>query len=139
MANGKDLGNLVNFFAMPLLERYEGVYYERLNEPGERPKFDNIGVPFRYDDGTSDSYVKRGFDEERIETIARTQNLEQSYRIFTTNTRCNFTPTSKIKIGDRLMTIIKVLPLLNTNDTLRMYNFNPNLYRDMGVKLIFLE
>lgn len=139
MEHGRDLGNLVNFTAMPLLERYIGVFYENKGKPNERPKLDELGVEFRYDDGTSDSYVKRGFDEERIETIARTMNLEQSYRIFTTNTRCDFKPYSKVMIGDRLMTIVKVLPLLNTNDSLRMYNFDPTLYRDMAVKLIFLE
>ena len=139
MAHGKDLGNLTNFSAMPFLERYEAVYYEFSQEQDSSPVWDEIGITFKYDDGTADSYVKRGFDEERIQTIARTNNLEQSYRIFTTNTRCSFREKSKVMIGDRKMTIVKVLPLLNTNDSLRMYNYRADLYRDLAVKLIFLE
>ena len=139
MAHGKGLGNLSNFTAMPFLERYSARYYEFNQEQGSAPTWDKHGIPFKYDDGTADSYVKRGFDEERIQTIARTNNLEQSYRIFTTNTRCEFKDKSKVLIGDREMTIVKVLPLLNTNDSLRMYNFRPDLYRDLAVKLIFLE
>jgi|GEM_PF-4687340 len=134
----RDLGNLTNFTAQPLVEAYTGVYYQKVNKSGDI-KVENEGVPFKYADGTSDSYVKRGFDEEMIQSITRSYNLEQSYRIFTTNTSLSFETNSIIKIGDRNMRIAKVLPLLNTNDNLRMYNFDADIYRRMAVKLIYLK
>jgi hypothetical protein len=131
-------GNLLNFRAMPLIENYRGIYFSQKRE-GTKREYDEIGIEFAYSDGTSDSYVKRGFDEDYVQRLTRYEGLEQSYRIFTTNTTLDFQPRDKIKIGDRDMFIVKVLPLLNTNDNIRLYNFSPNLYRRFGVKLIYLE
>lgn len=132
------LGNLNNFTAMPLIENYKGLYFGHIKD-GSRRIYDEEPIPFNYSDGTSDSYVKRGFDEVFVQRLSRVEGMEQSYRIFTTNTTIDFKPKDKIKIGDRTMMIIKVLPLLNTNDNIRMYNFDPNLYRRLAVKLIYLE
>lgn len=131
-------GNLLNFRAMPLIENYKGVYFSQTRE-GTKRVYDDIGIDFYYSDGTSDSYVKRGFDEDYVQRLTRYEGLEQSYRLFTTNTTIEFQPRDKIKIGDRDMFIVKVLPLLNTNDNIRLYNFDPNLYRRFAVKLIYLE
>ena len=131
-------GNLLNYKAMPLIENYKGVYFGQSRE-GTKRVYDDIGIEFNYSDGTSDSYVKRGFDEDYVQRLTRYEGLEQSYRIFTTNTTIEFQPRDKIKIGDRDMFIVKVLPLLNTNDNIRLYNFDPSLYRRFAVKLIYLE
>jgi hypothetical protein len=131
-------GNLLNYQPMPLIENYKGLYFKQTKEGNQRT-YDNIPIEFNYSDGTSDSYVKRGFDEDYVQRITRYEGLEQSYRIFTTNTILDFQPRDKIQIGDRTMFIIKVLPLLNTNDNIRQYNFSPDLYRRFAVKLIYLE
>lgn len=131
-------GNLLNYRAMPLIENYKGIYFGQVRE-GTKRVYDEIGIEFYYSDGTSDSYVKRGFDEDYVQRLTRYEGLEQSYRIFTTNTTIEFQPRDKIKIGDRDMFIVKVLPLLNTNDNIRLYNFDPSLYRRFAVKLIYLE
>lgn len=131
-------GNLLNYKPMPLIENYKGLYFRQSRE-GTQRVYDNIPIEFSYSDGTSDSYVKRGFDEDYVQRITRYEGLEQSYRIFTTNTTIEFQPRDKIQIGDRTMFIIKVLPLLNTNDNIRQYNFAPDLYRRFAVKLIYLE
>lgn len=123
---------------MPLIENYRGLYFAHIKE-GNRRVYDEEPIPFRYSDGTSDSYVKRGFDEVYVQRLARVEGMEQSYRIFTTNTTIDFKPKDKIQIGDKTMMIVKVLPLLNTNDNIRMFNFDPDLYRRLAVKLIYLE
>jgi len=135
----KGYGNLTNFRAMPLIENYWGKYRaKRFDKESNRYKFSDEPEDFQYTDGTSDSYVKRGFDEEYIQAITRYEGLEQSYRIMTTNNNLDFAPGDKVIIGNREMHIQKVLPLLNTNDNIRMYNFSADIYRDMAVKLIYL-
>lgn len=135
----KDLGNIINFQAQPLLQAYIGKWRRRHeNEDGSTYYSDQL-VEFRYADGTSDSYVKRGYDEEEVQMITRRLGLLGAYRIFTTDTRIDFQPYDKIIIGEDEMIIKKVLPLMNTNDTLRMYNFSPEVYRRLAVKLIYLE
>ena len=131
-------GNLLNFRPMPLIENYKGLYFAQ-SRNGTKREYDDIPVEFYYSDGTSDSYVKRGFDEDYVQRLTRYEGLEQNYRIFTTNTSIDFQPRDKIQIGDRTMFITKVLPLLNTNDNIRLYNFSPNLYRKMAVKLIYMD
>ena len=132
------LGNLTNYRAMPLVENYIGYYQSHFTENGTK-KFDDQPIEFRYSDGTSDSYVKRGFDEEYVQAITRREGMEQAYRIFTTNAFIDFKPKDRIYIGDRQMHIVKVLPLLNTNDNIRHYNYDPTLYRRLAVKLIYLQ
>lgn len=134
----KEYGNLVNFKPVPLIENYVGYYVAHKKENGKKT-YDNEPIEFKYSDGTSDSYVKRGFDEVYVQRITRMEGLEQSYRIFTTDTRIDFQPRDKVIIGDREMFVVKVLPLLNTNDNLRMYNYDPRLYRRLAVKLVYLE
>lgn len=131
-------GNLLNFKAMPLIENYKGLFFKRVKE-GTKRAYDDIPIEFYYSDGTSDSYVKRGFDEDYAQILTRYETQTQSYRILTTNIKIDFQPGDKIKIGERDMFIIKVLPLLNTNDNIRLYNFSPDLYRKFAVKLIYLE
>lgn len=132
-----DLGNLTNYTAMPLIENYKGMYFKRY---GQSTEYEKEPIEFNYSDGTADSYVKRGFDEIYVQKLARVEGLEQSYRIFTTNTAIDFKPKDILILdGDRQMRIVKVLPLMNTNDNLRMYNFAPSIYRRMAVKLIYLE
>ena len=134
----QEYGNLFNFRPMPLIENYKGNFYKRIKD-GTNRKYDDIPIEFYYSDGTSDSYVKRGFDEDYVKRLTRYEGLEQNYRIFTTNTTIDFQPRDKVQIGDRTMFITKVLPLLNTNDNIRLYNFSPNLYRKMAVKLIYMD
>ncbi len=136
----RNVGNLANFRAMPLLETYEAVYYEHKRDKDTgKMAYDTIGASFQYADGTTDSYVKRGFDEERVQKLTRFFGLEAHYRIFVTDPRLPFKPQDKIKIGDDVKKIVKVLPLMNTNDTLRMYNLSPHLVRQMAAKLIYME
>ena len=134
----QEYGNLLNFRPMPLIENYKGNFYKRIKD-GTNRKYDDIPIEFYYSDGTSDSYVKRGFDENYAQLLTRYETQTQSYRIFTTNITIDFQPGDKIKIGERDMFIVKVLPLLNTNDNIRLYNFAPDLYRKFAVKLIYLE
>lgn len=133
----QDLGNLINYTAMPLIENYKGKYARRISESVQK---EYELIEFNYSDGTADSYVKRGFDEIYVQKLTRVEGLEQSYRIFTTNTAIDFKPKETIILdGGREMRIVKVLPLMNTNDNIRMYNFAPSIYRRMAVKLIYLE
>lgn len=133
----QDLGNLINYTAMPLIENYKGLYFKRVPET---TTYEKEPITFDYSDGTADSYVKRGFDELYVQKLTRVEGLEQSYRIFTTNTTIDFKPKDIVILdGDRQMRIVKVLPLMNTNDNIRMYNFAPSIYRRMAVKLIYLE
>lgn len=132
-------GNLNNFRAMPLIENYWGKHYQKIQGENGRIEYDTVGTDFQYSDGTSDSYVKRGFDEEYIQALSRREGVAHAYRIMTTQNHIEFKPKDKVYIGDRELTIIKVLPLLNTNDNIRMYNYAPNLYRDLAVKLVYLE
>lgn len=130
--------NFKNYKPIELLESYEANYKRSYTKNGSI-YYDEAIIPFKYSDGTSDSYVKRGYDEERIQAITRRLGLESAYRIFTTNLIIDFKPNDKVIIGDDEKKIIKVLPLMNTNDTLRMYNFTPSKYREMAVKLIYLQ
>lgn len=132
------LGNMQNYRAMPFIESYVATLHSQVVEDGKK-SYDEIGQKFRYADGTSDSYVKRGFDEEFVQRITRREGLEQSYRILTSDATVDVKPGDKVMIGDRPMFVRKVLPLLNTNDTIRMYNIDANLYRDMAIKLIYMD
>ena len=139
MTHGKhQIDNLGNYRPLPFIEAYTARYKEYLIE-GDNGYYRKETIDFRYADGTSDSYVKRGFDEEIAQVLPRNFDTEQSYRIFTTNNRIQFKPKDIVYIGDRQMKITKVLPLLNTWDNLRMYNLGGKLYRDLAVKLIYLE
>ena len=124
---------------MPLIENYVGRYIGHKVDGVGKKIYDDVSRTFNYSDGTSDSYVKRGFDEEFVQAITRREGMEQSYRIFTTNATIDFKPKDIVYIGERKMVIQKVLPLLNTNDNIRHYNFDPTLYRRLAVKLIYLE
>ena len=135
----KGYGNLTNFRAMPLIENYWGKHYAKRKGENGKITYDETGTNFQYSDGTSDSYVKRGFDEEYIQALSRREGVAHAYRIMTTNNNVEFKPKDKVFIGDRELTIIKVLPLLNTNDNIRMYNYDASLYRDLAVKLVYLE
>lgn len=132
------IGNLGNYRSLPLLEGYTGVYYEKKN--GEDGTYiDPAGITFNYADGTSDSYVKRGFDEEYAQYLARYETVEGAYRIYTTEMTIKFKPGDIIYIGQEKKTIQKVLPLMNQYDMLRAYNYDPGLYRQMSPKLIYLR
>jgi hypothetical protein len=128
--------NLKNYTTLPIVENYIGLY-QRFDP--KTKTYDENKIEFKYSDGTSDSYVKRGYDEEVVQMMTRFESVEQSYRIMTTNTTCDFKPRDIIWIGDDKKQISKVLPLMNTNDNLRQYNFSPNLYRKMAMKLIHLK
>lgn len=140
MARDKSkLGNIGNYRTLPLLEGYVATYYEKKIDDDELTYVDPAGIQFRYADGTSDSYVKRGFDEEFAQYLARYQSVEGAYRIFTTEMNIKFKPGDIIYIGHERKTIHKVLPLMNQYDMLRSYNYDPALYRQMSPKLIYLK
>lgn len=138
-ARDKKYDNIINYRAMPLIENYWGEHYASYVDENDKIRYEEIPSSFQYADGTSDSYVKRGFDEELVQRMTRRYNLERNYRIFVSSPTIDFKPRDKVVIGETTMTIVKVLPLLNTNDVIRHYNFGSHMYRRMAVKLVYLE
>lgn len=137
-------GNLQNFRTQPVIESYWAKYEEssRKKDPsglGFSETKDKELSWFQYADGTTDSYVKRGFDEDYVQKMERFEGLSTEYRIFTTDTTIRFKPKDYIHIGDRKLRIKKVLPLMNYNDNVKMYNYSGDTYRRMAPKLIYLE
>ncbi len=134
-----DYGNLKNFRTMPLIESYWGYYYKAIrDEKTGKTFYSNEAVLFQFSDGTEDSYVKRGFDEEYVQKITRREGLEQAYRIMVTSPHIDFKPEDMIMIGTRKLFIRKVLPLMNVYDAIKHFNFRGDVYRRMAPKLIYM-
>jgi len=85
------------------------------------------GVAFQFRDGKSDVYTKGGYDTQMFEYLDRQYGESIKWRI-ETNATIDFIAGGKILLGNKEMTIVKVLNIITSgtreNKFLAMRNFN---------------